>query len=232
MASNGRPVVPWTCPHCQAVWHSGRQYCVDCGYGMSGPAGDRREPRPQWEQRLRSLEPVQAPEEPALEAPDEDRAEALRRALAAESQVRAEYEVVRQRLSQVEVALRESEQARDEERRGWMEGLTQLVAPLRAYLQGQGVDVPLVQMVPEVLKRVAPRPEGRTKGAAAAGAAELTHLTTLVVALQARVRRLEGQAAGAADEDYGTWTVTDQRQAAVEQAMREAEGRGDGRYRG
>src|SRR5207244_39951 len=25
----------WMCPHCSAVWHSGRQYCIDCGYGMA-----------------------------------------------------------------------------------------------------------------------------------------------------------------------------------------------------
>jgi hypothetical protein len=24
------PLPPWTCPRCKAVWHSGRQYCVDC----------------------------------------------------------------------------------------------------------------------------------------------------------------------------------------------------------
>src|SRR5712671_3950982 len=29
------PLQPWTCPHCAAVWHSGRQYCVDCGYGLA-----------------------------------------------------------------------------------------------------------------------------------------------------------------------------------------------------
>lgn len=38
MATSNGPLQPWTCPHCAAVWHSGRQYCVDCGYGLA-PAG-------------------------------------------------------------------------------------------------------------------------------------------------------------------------------------------------
>src|SRR2546429_6929463 len=32
---NNIPLTAWTCPHCAAVWHSGRQYCIDCGYGMA-----------------------------------------------------------------------------------------------------------------------------------------------------------------------------------------------------
>jgi len=163
------PFQDWTCPHCAAVWHSGRQYCVDCGYGLElladqirqevtqrqdreanhqGGSGASASPHVQAEARAGAPEAL-ARSTSTGPAFTETRQlqEALARSMAAESAVQAEVAVLRERSTQLQAQL-------DEQRRVFVSGVSQMMKPLDDYFAASGVQVPFESLIPEALTRL------------------------------------------------------------------------------
>ena len=230
----------WTCPHCAAVWHSGRQYCVDCGYGLTegtgftppvsrggGPAvstgGRAEESGPQWTET-------------------HELQEALARSVRAESDVQAEVAVLRERTAQLQARL-------DEQRRVFVTGVQQMLKPVQDYFLTQHLDVPFSALIPEMLTRLESAEnlaaeEGRwregTKTVRRPVAARQPGAPPRVAADSAELTRLEGRLAAVeqliaerlplhapvttnaydqVSQTYDTFVMSDRQSAEIERAL-------------
>src|SRR6266850_401384 len=179
-------VQPWTCPHCAAVWHSGRQYCVDCGYGVVNTAqqtqlleGLAGMPRVSAEEvasgagaeavrRVQDSERMRARAE-ALETHEQ----ALRRSLEAESALQAEVTVLRERVGQLTSRL-------DEQRQTFVAGVRQMMQPAVDYFAGRKLVVPFEALMPRLMQEL-----GR-----------VSDLSARVDQLQAEAQTLQSSGAG------------------------------------
>lgn len=247
-------VQPWTCPHCQATWHSGRQYCVDCGYGMGAqgqaetlaalgtmPRATAEEIEYEFLKREKAdgrwvrPRPGDVPPEP------EEAHATLRRSLEAESALQAEVAVLRERVAQLEARL-------DEQRRVFVTGVQQMLAPLRQYFEARSLQVPFEALVSQaveeldVLTRTAAhlREEAKTLRRpvevrrVAPEMRQLQELSSALAHLAQRVLDLEASSSSAAPDQgqgpqsYDTFVMSDRAAAEIERAILSVQDRGQG----
>lgn len=236
-ASNGPlPISPWTCPHCHATWHSGRQYCVDCGYGV--PVQNQAPWPAQVLEEAEMVRRFPPPESQGLR-PEmvETNESALRRSLDAESALQAEVAVLRERTAQLQTRL-------DEQRRVFVTGVQQMMQPLHDYFTAQHLAVPFEALVPQALEQLGVltqtvarfQADAQTRRPAegvrptAADLPQLSHLETLLAHVVARLDRLEDARADAVHsptpDTFETFVMSDRQSAEIERALLDAQTRG------